>query len=422
VRLRALGQQLLRACATWVRDQADRVLIRVGAESAMQEREGAPADAPDVDPSAQAPDAGDGAPGHWRRLVDTGPPRDWLARVEAARGRFATIEFDAGAPALVDRPSPAPVEAMEYPPSVVDRQPPVVGPPPDRPGVEPPYAESGTQRRPETHDVRPLAKAPRAAPPADTRRQLESPTPERAPLATAPEKSLERPPASRALDDRVDTAAPLTTARSTPQPEVERRVRPPVGREPTAPFEASPWRTAPSETGVKATSPRQVQRPEARAPIWPAADPAVARRAQSHAPLNVERRTTSADAGSPVWPELPLPAGRSDRDGGLEPAESARPRPHVIDWNPLPRSAPATSLPQTTDIRRSTAAPAFFTDATPVARAQGGPEETAFSPDDPGHRWPELPDTTPPVGREDWLELRRRLDRVARLDREQRGW
>jgi hypothetical protein len=49
-------------------------------------------------------------------------------------------------------------------------------------------------------------------------------------------------------------------------------------------------------------------------------------------------------------------------------------------------------------------------------------EDAASYTDEPEHRWPELPEMPGPSAAADWLEIKQRLDRVDRLNREQRGW
>jgi hypothetical protein len=97
-------------------------------------------------------------------------------------------------------------------------------------------------------------------------------------------------------------------------------------------------------------------------------------------------------------------------DGDRPDAESVSPPDRR--WPPLRQPEP----------RPGSRVPPAATDGF-AASTQPEPwiEEIDFCEREPPGRWPALADL-PSTQDEDWPAMRRRMDRIERLDREQRGW
>jgi hypothetical protein len=411
-----------------VRGQADRVLSRVGVESGAEEpaetAASPEAGAREADRSVHDPAAAAAPPDHWRRLVETGPPRHWLERVEAARRRFARIHFDARArverdsPESVERVPPAADEPIEHRQALRDPEPSAPPLSPRRAEHEQrPTGELTTRRRHEPLDKQPL---PRQAPPAAAGTQHEKATLERVPSSMPAPKPRERrlsPPIDR---DGAAAAPAVAPGVSTSWSDVEPAR---ISRRPAAPADAFAWRTAPRGDSVPpiTTAPPMAGAVNGGGTI-PAPEKGIARRVPESAAPTLERRTTSRDFGDLVWPEVPLPEGALAPAAGGEPARRGERTRRRLEGHPIPPPAPHWPSIPTFEERRPPAAAGAGDAARFPAVPHVASEDGASYTDEPEHRWPELSEMPGPSAAADWLEIKRRLDRVDRLNREQRGW
>lgn len=391
MRWRALGQRLLWRGASWVRDRADRVLIRLRAREASGD-EASDRDARSASPNGRevenrdrlAPGSpgGDAVPQHWRARVATGAPRHWLQRIEAARRRLKIVWIDAVARPKAPSSSPP---ADDWPPLEL---------PPDRPrSHEGPVFEPASARpQPVREEEVPAATPHRSAAtverdPAD---RPSRPGPARWwGFVKVPEQragSTESTPAAREAGQR---------PRRSSFPAVE-----PFG-----------WSTPPRGEGVGPPHRRQNAREESAS--------SVDRAAAVH-PFRWDSPVTSSAADDLAWADVATPVREhlSDPPRGAS-SEPARPRADAKGERPLAESKPAWPLFLTPDPWQRSTAQGRESDV--VAVPSSAASEEAFYTNEPVGRWPALPEA-PSTDDEDWAAMKRRLERLDRLDREQRGW
>jgi hypothetical protein len=442
VRWRALGQRLLWRGAIWVRDGADRLLIRLRAGDASSNedpnRKALPAgpngaEDGDRDRPASVPPGGDGVLEHWRARVHTAPPRHWLERVEAARRRFKTVWIEAVArPTLPSSLPPADDSSsreLPGPPprsydSTEDSSSPELLPhrPPSYERAEDPSALELPRDRPRSYDglvFEPAPGRPRGA------REEEPPAlpPRRSVAAARP--SLPGPAGSRTIDEAPRQGpASIPSAPAVrdvdPRPREERHSAPPLeaddelGTRPRRPswppVEPFSWSTARRGDGVRWPDNRQYERDDNTS----AARPAPADRA-----LRRDRPTTSIGAADLVWTDAAAPVRERVDPSPIEFSKPVRSGAGAWDGQSFPESNRAwpSFLPR--DPWQRSTAPGPGLDG--AATARGASEETFFCTNEPADRWPALPDA-PSAAEEDWPAMKNRLERLDRLDREQRGW
>jgi len=432
VRWRALGQQLLRRGAIWVRDRADRVLSGLRARDgssgeasdreALSETSNGPETA-ESDRPTTLPRAGDVIPEAWRARVATAPPRHWLERVEAARRRFTAVWIDAVARPKIPSRSHAGDE--------------------DLPSPETPPHRAASYERPmfEPAPGRP-DRAPGDDPPAGLRPRT---------IAPADRNSAGRPPKLGPVTPGPFIDAPSGPTRSTrsapPADESEQRVR---GEKPSAPpvqpdriiavhnrpslpqEEPFTWRTPPRGEGVqphhRREAPERGRKENPSAPVSvpnvrpPRPDPSEMRGASDPVLPHPDLHTRSRESDDLDWAHVAAPLRKPAADRPcLELPEPVRSRAGAPDERSFPesdRTWPAFLPP---DPWRRSMAPAPESPVVAAAPSSPPSEEAFFLPSEPAGRWPALPDA-PSEDDEDCSAMKRRLERQDRLDREQRGW
>jgi hypothetical protein len=445
VRWRALGQRLLRRGAIWVRDGADRVLIRLRARDASSD------EAPNREPLTAVPNGaervvrdrptsvppgGDGVPEHWRARVHTAAPRHWLERVEAARRRVQTIWIDAVArpkvrSSLQSSEESSPLEFPDRPPRSYQGS--EESAPPDRPRHRPrsnedpdasPSLES-PRRRPPSYEglvFEPASGRPKAA------REKEPPAgPPHRPTVEAGRDSADhrsrpgsRPIAEAPPQGPASTPSAPAVRGAEPRPRDERLSSAPLepDHEPgTHPRPRSltpgeyPWSTPPSGDNVWSPGNRQDERQDNTI----AAGPTPVDRA-----LRLGPPVTSMGAGDLDWTSVVAPVRAYGDDRGESP-DPARPGSGTNDDRSGPESTRAWPPFLAPDSWQRSTAPGSGSDVVAAARAGAASDEDFFYTNESADRWPALPGT-PSAADEDWPAMRNRLERLDRLDREQRGW
>jgi hypothetical protein len=432
VRWRALGQQLLRRGAIWVRDRADRVLSGLPARDgssgedsdreALSEASNGPETA-ESDRPTTLPRARDVIPEAWRARVATAPPRHWLERVQAARRRFTAVWIDAVArpkipsrshPADEDLPSPEPPphRAASYEGPMFE---PAAGRPDRAPGDEP----SADLR------LRTIAPADRDSAGRPTRPGPVKPGPF-ADAPSGPTRPTRSAPPAEASAQRPDGEKP-----SAPPVQPDRVIA--VHNRPSLPPEEPfTWRAPPRADGVqphhRRETPEGGRKENASAPVSvpkvrpPRPDPSVMSGASDPVLRHRDLHTRSRESDDLDWAHLavPLRMPAADRPWPELP-EPVRSRAGAQDERSFPesdRTWPAFLPP---DPWRRSMAPAPESPVVAAAPSSAASEEAFFFTSEPAGRWPALPDA-PSEDDEDWPAMKRRLERLDRLDREQRGW
>lgn len=442
MRWRVLGQRLLRRGAAWLRDRADRILARLPVlEPDDGDRDGADQRArSESERAREAPRAavrpGSTPPAHWLARSAPRPPRSWLERVEAARRRFRLIWIDSSS---LRQPSGLVGEQeqdfqTDDAASHVDARPPAISPEVESPDEN---ATSRASRAWMPPDPLPKLRVPaeRAPMPPNARRraahELDLPTRAEARSAAAPESTVTSQPHDIPADANVANAAD-EGERGTP---------------------VSDTRAVPSATteppSLKARTPEPVRashdvgrRTHEVPPPWPAfeVEPTASTDDVAEPPTGGEARVMAREPGALASDpaagghRLPEPYDVPRANDARSWLNARVPQVDEIPWSSLPQSRPSYAPPGRGETPSSALWPSLPGDPWPsstlprpieypaVHRTPAARDDVSlFDTAEDAARWPELP-APPPEEAADWRALKQTLDRLERLDREQRGW